>query len=422
MASRRTEGASTSLQPRALVSERAGRVSHHNPNSDRTDCEGTRSQILEVVGLWAVSLVIGESSRIASAPARNRRHVARIVSQPPDGKYAGGTLRGIRVLGAYLGDDEWRRTELVARVERALRDDESAMLSVDVCARLRLRRLDSVRRLVALAVPSLFAVGEAKTRRLAGERAARSHAACACLRRLLGGGGRPPLGLADALSAWRTVSRRRRAPRGARAGGAPELEQARASLAGQRPARRRERTVAALLETTSEAQAVLAAGVEGPRSFAQLPAAAAARRAIGSLKAATAAYDADTRLAQISDAASPRAEARRRACDALARLQEALRGALGEARDAEERDLERHPPGRPSDPGDGRELLRHEAARAAREAAEAALREGWEPCVVASAGAKSAQKASQKAAEIVRDRGENKLTRAQYLDEGDLDH
>ena len=37
--------------------------------------------ILEVVGLWAVSLAIGESSRIASAPARNRRHVARIVSQ-----------------------------------------------------------------------------------------------------------------------------------------------------------------------------------------------------------------------------------------------------------------------------------------------------------------------------------------------------
>ena len=38
--------------------------------------------ILEVVGLWAVSLVIGESSRIARrAPARNRRHVARIVSQ-----------------------------------------------------------------------------------------------------------------------------------------------------------------------------------------------------------------------------------------------------------------------------------------------------------------------------------------------------
>ena len=35
--------------------------------------------ILEVVGLWAVSLAIGESSRIASAPARNRRHVARIV-------------------------------------------------------------------------------------------------------------------------------------------------------------------------------------------------------------------------------------------------------------------------------------------------------------------------------------------------------
>jgi len=46
---------------------------------------------------------------------------------PPDGKYAGGTLRGIRVLGAYLGDDEWRKTELVARVERALKPLEGIL-------------------------------------------------------------------------------------------------------------------------------------------------------------------------------------------------------------------------------------------------------------------------------------------------------
>ena len=46
---------------------------------------------------------------------------------PPDGKYAGGTLRGIRVLGAFLGDDEWRKTELVARVERALKPLEGIL-------------------------------------------------------------------------------------------------------------------------------------------------------------------------------------------------------------------------------------------------------------------------------------------------------
>ena len=62
---------------------------------------------------------------------------------------------------------------------------------------------------------------------------------------------------------------------------------------------------------------MLTLGAEGPRSFALLPA-EAARRAIVSLRGAIAAYDADYRLAQISDAASPRAEARRRADDALA--------------------------------------------------------------------------------------------------------
>ena len=46
---------------------------------------------------------------------------------PPDDKYAGGTLRGIRVLGAFLGDDEWRKTELVARVERALKPLEGIL-------------------------------------------------------------------------------------------------------------------------------------------------------------------------------------------------------------------------------------------------------------------------------------------------------
>ena len=148
-----------------------------------------------------------------------------------------------------------------AAVLAGVRDGESAVLSVDVCARLHMRRLDGVRRLVALAVPSLLAVGEARTLRLASERAARSQAACACLRRLLGGeggGGRPPLGLAEALSAWRTVSRQRRAEREQEA---LRLERARAraaSFTGQGQARRREQIVAALREAASEAQAVLA--------------------------------------------------------------------------------------------------------------------------------------------------------------------
>ena len=260
------------------------------------------------------------------------------------------------------------------------------------------------------------AAAEAEARRLAGDQAARSLAARACLRRR--------------LSVWRAASQRRRAERAQESLRQAKAQARAASRTGQRSARRRERIVAALREAASDAQAVLAAGVEGSRWFARLHAAAAAHRAIGSLTAATAAYDADYRLAHISDAASPRAEARRRAGDALARLQKALRGALGEVRDAEERALECLPPGRRSDPDDVHELLRHEAARAAREAAEPALRGGdyryaredkgveVQLLLFESFGGfgKGVREILRKAADVLQCT-EQALTRAQYLDE-----
>ena len=61
----------------------------------------------------------GRRPGAAGGARRAARHAAR-AAQPEKG-YAGGELPGIKVLGAYFGEDEWCSAQLCKRVRQALK-------------------------------------------------------------------------------------------------------------------------------------------------------------------------------------------------------------------------------------------------------------------------------------------------------------
>jgi hypothetical protein len=61
----------------------------------------------------------GRRPGAAGGARRAARHAAR-AAQPEKG-YAGGKLPGIKVLGAYFGEDEWCSAQLCKRVRQALK-------------------------------------------------------------------------------------------------------------------------------------------------------------------------------------------------------------------------------------------------------------------------------------------------------------
>ena len=71
----------------------------------------------------AVCVVAGRGRRPGGAGGARRAawDAARAAAAREGLRYAGGELPGIKVLGAYLGEDEWCSAQLCKRVRQALK-------------------------------------------------------------------------------------------------------------------------------------------------------------------------------------------------------------------------------------------------------------------------------------------------------------